>query len=98
MDIGKIIGKVVATVKDPSLVGLRLFVVQRISQNHEPVGSAIVAVDVDGIAGIGDIVYVVSGGDAAFAHANREIPTDITIVGLVDSITITSETNSIGEK
>ena len=58
MDIGKIIGKVVATVKDPSLVGLRLFVVQRISQNHEPVGSAIVAVDVDGIAGIGDIVYV----------------------------------------
>ena len=41
MDIGKIIGKVVATIKDPSLVGLRLFVVQRISQNHEPVGSPI---------------------------------------------------------
>ena len=93
MDIGKIIGKVVATLKDPSLVGLRLFVVQRISQNHEPVGSPIVAVDIEGIAGIGDMVYVVSGGDAAFAHADREIPTDITIVGLVDSITTTSETN-----
>ena len=35
----------------------------------------------------------VCGGDAAFAHADREIPTDITIVGLVDSITTTSETN-----
>ena len=93
MDIGKIIGKVIATVKDPSLVGLRLFVVQKVSQNHEPVGSPVVAVDVKGIAGINDIVYVVSGGDAAFAHTDREIPTDITIVGLVDSITMTSKTN-----
>ena len=93
MDIGKIIGKVIATVKDPSLVGLRLFVVQKVSQNHEPVGSPVVAVDVKGIAGINDIVYVVSGGDAAFAHTDREIPTDITIVGLVDSITMTSKIN-----
>ena len=93
MDIGKIIGTVVTTVKDPNLVGLRLFVVQRILQNHEPVGSPIVAVDIGGIAGIDDIVYVVSGGDAAFAHADREIPTDIAIVGLVDSITMTPETN-----
>ena len=93
MDIGKIIGKVVSTIKDPILAGLRVFVWQRISENHDPVGPPIVAVDIEGIAGIDDMVYVVSGGDAAFAHADREIPTDITIVGLVDSITMTPATN-----
>ena len=87
MDIGKIIGTVVATQKDPSLVGTRLLVVQPLDANGEPVGSSLVAVDTQGVAGYGEIIYMVTGGDAAGVFPGRQMPVDVAIVGIVDSIT-----------
>lgn len=91
MDIAKVIGTVVATRKDPSLVGTRLLIVQPLNHKREPVGSPIVAMDTEGAAGQGEIVYLLSGGDAAIVVPDRPMPVDIAVVGIVDSITLDEE-------
>ena len=87
MDIGKIIGTVVATQKDPSLVGTRLLVVQPLDGKGGLVDAPLIAVDTQGVAGYGDLIYMVTGGDAVGVWADRKMPVDVAIVGLVDSIT-----------
>ena len=91
MDIGKVIGTIVATRKDPSLVGCRLLVVQPLDAEGRSVGAPLTAVDMQGAAGYGELVYIVTGGDAAFVSAERAMPVDVAVVGIVDSITVTKE-------
>jgi len=88
VDMGKIIGMVIATQKDPALVGMRLLVVQPITETGQETGTAQIAVDTEGLAGIGDLVYTVAGGDARFCHSEREMPTDVAIVGLIDNVSL----------
>lgn len=91
MDIGKVIGTIVATRKDSSLVGYRLLVVQPLDTAERSVGDPVTAVDIQGAAGYGELVYIVTGGDAAFVSAERAMPVDVAVVGIVDSITVTEE-------
>ncbi len=91
MDIGKVIGTIVATRKDPSLVGYRLLVVQPLDAAGESAGDPVTAIDIQGAAGYGELVYFVTGGDAAFVSAERAMPVDVAVVGIVDSITVTEE-------
>jgi len=86
MDIGKIIGTVVATQKDHSLKGTRLLVVQPVDGNGVSTGTPLIAMDTQGAAGCGDTVYMVTGGDAVGVLPGRQIPADVAIVGIVDSI------------
>ncbi len=88
MDIGRIIGTVVATRKDPSLIGTRLLVVQPLDANGDPVATPLIAVDPRGAAGYGDIIYMVTGGDAIAVISGRQMPVDVAIVGIVDSMTV----------
>ena len=91
MDIGKVIGTVVATRKDPSLEGTRLLVVQPLDENHNPISEPLVAVDTLQDAGVGEIVYIVTGGDAVGVIPGKRMPVDVAIVGLVDSLTLLEE-------
>ncbi len=88
MDIGKIIGTVVATRKDPSLIGTRLLMVQPLDESEKSIGTPLVAVDTQGVAGYGDVIYMVTGGDAVSVLPSRRMPVDVAIVGIVDSITL----------
>ena len=83
MKLGKVIGQVVASVKDPSLEGLRLLVVQGLDERMQPRGAPYVAVDGIRCAGPGDVVYLVGKRDAAIALGDVP-PVDATIVGYVD--------------
>ncbi len=80
MYLGKVIGRVVASVKDKSLEGQKLLLVRRL-----PNGPAVVAVDSVG-AGAGETVYVCRGREAAFAFKPEEVPTEASIVAIVDQI------------
>ena len=80
MYLGKVIGCVVATVKNDMLEGKKLLLVRRL-----PNGPAVVAVDAVG-AGAGETVYVCRGREAAFAFKPQEVPTEATIVAIVDHI------------
>lgn len=95
MDIGKVIGTVVATRKDPSLEGTRLLVVQPLDENHNPISEPLVAVDTLQDAGVGEIVYIVTGGDAVGVIPGRRMPVDVAIVGLVDSLTLLEEPSKV---
>jgi len=80
MYLGTVTGSVVATMKNETLVGRKLLLVRR---NHD--GKTVVAVDSVG-AGHGERVYVCRGREASFAFRPDSVPSDATIVGIIDHI------------
>ena len=97
MDLGKVIGTVVATRKDPSLEGTRLLLVQPLDEKYEPISEPLVAVDTLHDAGVNEIVYIVTGGDAVSVIPGKRMPVDVAIVGIVDSLTLLEEANASTE-
>ncbi|MBN1996003.1 EutN/CcmL family microcompartment protein [candidate division KSB1 bacterium] len=84
MKLGKVIGKVWATQKDPQLKGIKMYVMQPINEEYEPMGAPIIAADGVG-SGEGEIVFWVSSREATLGIPGRIIPSDATIVGILDS-------------
>jgi ethanolamine utilization protein EutN len=84
MQLARVMGSVVATLKDPNLVGVTLLLIQPITPTREPVGKPLVAVDSMG-AGVGEHVFFVRGKEASFPFMPVEVPADAGIVGIVDS-------------
>ena len=83
MQLARVIGEVVATVKDANLVGNKLLILQPITTSGEASGRTLVALDSVG-AGVGESVFFVRGREAAFPFYPSEPPTDAAIVGIVD--------------
>jgi microcompartment protein CcmK/EutM len=83
MQLARVIGEVVATVKDANLVGSKLLVLQPITASGEASGRTLVALDSVG-AGVGENVFFVRGREAAFPFYPAEPPTDAAIIGIVD--------------
>lgn len=86
MFLAKVVGKVVSTQKNEKLVGTKLLMVKEINHKEEIIeDKTFVAVDTVG-AGIGDITLIVCGSSASSVYQDRKIPSDASIVGIVDSI------------
>ena len=83
MQLGRVVGTVVVTRKDDTLVGLTLLVVQPLTPERAPSGRALVAADAVG-AGVGEIVFFVRGKEASFPFHPEQPPVDAGIVGIVD--------------
>jgi len=86
MKLGRVRGSVVATIKDPGMVGMRLLVVQPLDDQRQDAGSCVVAADAVTQAGPGDVVYFVASREAAEAMQPRFVPVDHAIVGIVDDV------------
>jgi len=84
MQLARVIGTVVATIKNESLQGRTLLVIQSLNKNLEPAGKPMVAVDSVG-AGVGELVFWCRGKEASFPFKREDTPTDCTIVGIIDS-------------
>lgn len=84
MQLARVIGNVVATVKNESLESRKILIVQNLNENLRPVGKPLVALDAVG-AGIGELVFWCRGKEASFPFKRDDTPTDCTIVGIVDS-------------
>jgi ethanolamine utilization protein EutN len=84
MQLARVIGNVVATVKNESLQGRKLLIVQTLDKDLKSIGKPMVAVDSVG-AGIGELVFWCRGKEASFPFKREDTPTDCTIVGIVDS-------------
>ncbi len=87
MKLAKVIGTVVATVKDSSLVGCKIMMIQPLTDEMKASGDAIAAIDTVR-AGPDDLVYWVTGREAALPLPDPFAPVDATIVGIVDSVDI----------
>lgn len=87
MKIAKVIGTIVATRKEESLVGYKLMIIKRIDANSEYIDGEEVAVDFVG-AGIGDTVLIARGSSVRINPKRKEAMIDMAIIGIVDSIDI----------
>ena len=83
MHLARVIGDIVATRKDETLVGMKLLIVQPLTPEGEPAGRPLVAADAVG-AGVGEHVFFVRGKEASFPFHPVEPPVDAGIVGIVD--------------
>jgi len=89
MLLGRIIGNVVCTMKDPALIGQKLLIVQPLDRKGRDKGRPVIALDAVG-AGAGETIYWCRGREASFPFLPANLPTEATIVGIVDSVNISS--------
>lgn len=87
MQIGRVIGDVVATRKDPAFAAIPLLLVQPVAADRTPQGRPLVAVDSVG-AGVGEHVFFVRGKEASFPFHPTEVAADAGIVGILDHWTV----------
>lgn len=87
MLIGKVIGTVVATRKDDSLVGSKLMITQPLNFKKEYDGRPLIAVDVVG-SGIGELVIYTEGTAARNAANKHDSSINAAIVGIIDNIDV----------
>jgi len=85
MLLGKVIGTVVATRKVESWEGVKLLLVQPLTEKLEESGEPLVACDTVQ-AGPGDIVFYEGGREAALGLKDWFNPSDATIMGIVDRV------------
>jgi ethanolamine utilization protein EutN len=85
--LGRIIGNVVCTMKDPALIGQKLLIVQPLDRKGRDKGRPVIALDAVG-AGAGETIYWCRGKEASFPFLPVDLPTEATIVGIVDSVNI----------
>lgn len=84
MQLARVIGTVIATIKNETLEGRKFLIVQTLDANLEPRGKPQVALDAVG-AGAGELVFWCRGKEASFPFKRDSTPTDCTIIGIVDS-------------
>ena len=91
MQLGEVIGTVVATTRVPGLDGVRFLVVQPLDREGRPTGRAVIAGDGVHMAGPGELVYVVASREAALAMPETFVPVDHAVVGIVDQLAVDGE-------
>lgn len=85
MQVGRVVGTLVATRKDERLVGTKLLVVRIMDPSFKEEQGYVVAVDTVN-SGVGDRVLLVSGSSARLAQGLKDSPVDAAIIGVVDQI------------
>jgi microcompartment protein CcmK/EutM len=73
--------------KNASLEGHRFLLVQPLDRHGHDKGKPIVALDSVG-AGAGETIYWCRGREASFPFLPAEVPTEATIVGIVDTVNV----------
>lgn len=84
MQIGRVVGSVVSTQKEASMEGLKLLIVERMTQRNETTGQYVVAVDAVG-AGVEETVLYASGSSARQTKLTDQKPADAVIMAIIDS-------------
>lgn len=87
LNIGRVVGTVVCTVKTPTLSGIKLMVVRQIVNGVEK--GLVIACDGTRQAGIGDTVFMIGRAEAALMISrDAPPPSDLTIAGIIDPETL----------
>ena len=83
MKVGRVVGSVVATVKDERLNNIPLLLVRKVEKGKE--NDIIVAADATRQAGIGEFVYYIGSKEASRIFRGILPPADAAIVGFIDT-------------
>jgi len=90
MNLAQVLGRVVASQKEPSLNGLKLLLLGIAGHDGKPTGASVVAVDAVG-AGEGEYVLYASGSSARQTVVTEGKPVDAVVMAIVDSWDIDGE-------
>lgn len=90
MQIARVIGTVVATIKDPALTGYKIMLIQPLTDKLQPSGGPIAAID-SVQAGPGDLVHWVTAREASLVMPDSFVAIDAAITGIIDEINVESE-------
>jgi microcompartment protein CcmK/EutM len=86
MILARVTGTVVSSQKATQMEGLKLLLLEKIDPvSMQGKNDFIVAMDGVG-AGVDEIVFYVSGSSARMAETTKGLPTDATVVAIVDLI------------
>jgi len=86
MQLGRVIGTVVATEKHEALAGIKLLIVQPLDEYEEPIDQPVVAVDGTAMAGPGELIWMIAGREGALVLEDWFTPVDHGILGIVDDV------------
>jgi ethanolamine utilization protein EutN len=87
MKLGRIIGSVMCTAKDPGLEGAKLLLLQPVDETGKEYGDPLIACDTVQ-AGPGDLVLWEGGREAAMSLPDRFNPADAAVMGIVDRVDV----------
>ena len=85
MFLGRVVGCVWATAKNPQMEGMRFLLVQPLTPELQNTGKRLICADAAG-AGAGELIYWVRGREACFPFLPKEVACDAAIVGIVDEV------------
>lgn len=85
MFLGRVVGRIWSSVKNPGLTAQRLLIVQPLDAAQANSGKPIICTDAAG-AGAGELIYWVRGKEASFPFTDADVASDATIVGIVDEV------------
>jgi microcompartment protein CcmK/EutM len=83
MNLGKVVGTVVATRKEGTMDGLKLMLVKNVDPEGKETGGFTVAADAVGV-GPGEMVLIAAGSSARQTVATNNRPVDAVIMAIVD--------------
>ncbi len=90
MLLGRVVGTLVASQKEPSLDGLKLLVLSQLDVEGKATGGYRVAVDAVG-AGMGEVVLFATGSSARQTAVTEKRPCDGVIMAIVDVLEVGGE-------
>jgi microcompartment protein CcmK/EutM len=88
MQICRVIGTVVATQKHRKFEGAKLLLVQPVTPDGLPRGTALLAVDSVGAGVHEKVLVVIEGRAAGDALGRKAAPVDAAVIGIVDSVDV----------
>ena len=91
MNLGKVVGTVVSTRKEPVLDGIRFLLVRLVDVDGKETSSFVVAADAMG-AGPGEMVLTAAGSSARQTTMTDKKPVDNVIMAIVDTWEVDGET------
>jgi microcompartment protein CcmK/EutM len=91
MELARVEGTVISTAKNDRLDGYKLLLVNLVGPDMKPTSTYLVAVDSVG-AGEGEIVIIVRGSSARQSAELTNVPTDTSIVAIVDTVEFKEKT------
>ncbi len=91
MILGRVVGTVVSTRKEPKIEGIKFLLLEKIDpQSLKGKGDFVVAMDSVG-ANLGEIVFYAAGSSSRMTTVTQNKPSDATITAIVDAIDVAGE-------
>ena len=90
MQIARVIGTTISTIKDEKVRGSKLLILCQTDETGEMIGKPYVAVDlVD--SGVGDLVLSGHGSSARQTYQTKDCPVDAVVMAVVDHLEVDGE-------